>query len=287
MKKLIYIFSIIISLVLTSCTKVIDINLNKNDPKLVIEASVNADSLTHYVTLTNSINFDEDITPPRVTNATITITEADGSNLGTYSYDTNLGKYVLTNYLVKEGVTYELTVIANGKSFKATSTVPSRVKLDSLKVVKYPFGPNMTYAVVPLRHDPAGIANYYQFILKKEDKRVSGIYVEDDLGLDGQLTLKPIFADRNAFGPDTIVGSVDKWKKKVGDIVEIKDSILVEVEMQCIENKVYRYLFTLNLNQGKQQSATPSNPDPLFTNGALGYFSAQTTQRRTIWVTNK
>ncbi len=287
MKNLIYLLSIITSLVLISCTKVIDINLNKNDPKLVIEATVNADSLTHYVTLTNSINFDEDITPPLVTNATITITEANGNNLGTYSYDANLGKYVLTNYLVKEGVTYELTIVANGKSYKATSTVPSRVKLDSLKVVKYPFGPNMTYAVVPLRYDPAGVVNYYQFILKKEDVRVSGIYVEDDLGLDGQLTLKPIFADRNAFGPDTIVGTVDKWKKKVGEKFEIRDSILVDVEMQCIENKVYRYLFTLNLNQGKQQSATPSNPDPLFTNGALGYFSAQTTQRRAIWITNK
>ncbi len=287
MKNLFYLLSLAILFVMNSCTKVIDVNLNKNDPKLVIEAVVNADSLTHYVTLTNSINFDEDITPPIVSGATITIKEVNSNTIGTYSFDAQLGKYVLTNYLVKEGNTYELTIVSNGKTFTASSTVPTRVKLDSVKVVKYPFGPNMTYTIVPLRHDPLGIANYYQFVLKRDDKRVRGIYVEDDLGLDGQLTLKPIFPDKNAFGPDTTIASVDKWKKKVGDKDELQDSILVDIEMQCLENKVYRYFFTLSLNQGNQQSATPSNPDPLFTNGALGYFSAQTAQKRSIYISNK
>lgn len=287
MKNLIYLLGLATIFLMNSCTKVIDINLNKNDTKLVVEAIVNADSSTHYVTLTNSINFDEDIAPPIVSGATITIKETNSNTIGTYSFDAQLGKYVLKNFIVKEGNTYELSIVSNGKTYTASSTVPTRVTLDSVKVVKYPFGPNMTYTIVPLRHDPAGIANYYQFIMKRDNKLVPGIYVEDDLGLDGQLTLKPIFPDKNAFGPDTTIANVDKWKKKTGDKIEIKDSILVELEMQCMENKVYRYLFTLNLNQGKQQSATPSNPDALFTNGALGYFSAQTTQKRSLYITNK
>lgn len=287
MKKIIYLLSILNILVFTSCTKVIDINLNENDPKLVIEATINADSSTHYVSLTNSINFDEDVAPPVVTGATITIKEVNGGALGTYSYDANKGKYVVNNFLVKEGETYELTVVANGKSHVATSTVPSRVKLDSIKVVKYPFGPNLTYTIVPMRKDPAGITNYYQFKLSRDEKPLLGIYVEDDQGMDGQLTLKPIFPYRNELSPDTLVGSINKWKKKVGNTIEAKDSIFVDLQMSCLENKVYRYFLTLSLNQGNQQSATPSNPDPLFTNGALGYFSAQTVQRRSIWITNK
>ena len=279
--------SLISFFVLNSCTKVIDINLNKNDPKLVIEAVVNADSTTHYVTLTNSINFDEDIASPIVTGATITIKETNSNTVGNYTFDSQLGKYVVTNFLVKEGNTYELTVISNGKTYFSSSTVPTRVKLDSIKVVKYPFGPNLSYTIVPMRHDPAGIANYYQFKLKRDGKDLSGVYVEDDLGMDGQLTLKPIFPYKNEFSPDTLIGDVKKWKKKIGDKIEIEDSILVDLEMQCIENKVYRYFFTLSLNQGNQQSATPSNPDALFTNGALGYFSAQSSQKRSLYITNK
>jgi hypothetical protein len=41
------------------------------------------------------------------------------------------------------------------------------------------------------------------------------------------------------------------------------------------------------LNQGGRQSATPTNPDPIFTNGALGYFSIQSTDTKKIWVNNK
>lgn len=287
MKNTIYFLSILSLLLLNSCTKVININLNKTDPKLVIEGVVNADSTTHYVMLTNSINFDQDIAPPIVTGATITLKEVNTNTIGNYVYNDQLGKYVLSNFLVKEGNTYELSVISNGKTYLATSTVPSRVKLDSLKFVTYPFGPTLSYTLVPMLLDPAGIANFYKFNITRDGKLISGIYVEDDLGLDGQLTKRPIFPNNNDLAPDTVIGDIKKWKKKVGNTIEIHDSIYVELEMLCIENKVYRYFLTLALNQGNQQSATPSNPDPLFSNGALGYFSAQTSQRKSIYITNK
>jgi hypothetical protein len=287
MKKLLFLVSTTCVLALVSCTKVIDINLNKNDPKLVIEAVVNADSLTHYVTLTNSINFDEDVAPPLVTDATITIKEVNTNTVANYTYNSLLGKYVVTNFSVKEGNTYELTVVSNGKTYVSSSTVPGRVQLDSMKLVKYPFGPNLSYTLVPLRMDPENAINYYKFLLSKNGKRIPGIYVEDDLGFNGQLTKKPIFPYKNELSPDTLVGTQHKWKNKVNGKIELLDSIQVDLEMQCLEEKVYRYFFTLSLNAGNQQSATPSNPDALFTNGALGYFSAQTTQKRSIYMTNK
>ena len=287
MKNLVLILSAFL-VMLTSCKKVISLDLNDNTPKIVIEAAVNADSLTHYVTLTKSINFDLDVPPPVVTDATITIKEENSNNEGKYLFDAQLGKYVLTNFLVKEGKTYYLTVVSEGQTYTASSTVPMRVKLDSLKVAKYPsYGGNYAYTVVPLRHDPAGISNYYQFLLKKNNKLLPGIYVEDDLGMDGQATLKPIFPNKDGFSPDTLIGGVNKWTIKEGNNLVFYDSILVDMEMLCIENKVYRYFLTLALNQGKQQNATPSNPDALFTNGALGYFSAQTSQKRSIYITNK
>ncbi len=48
-----------------------------------------------------------------------------------------------------------------------------------------------------------------------------------------------------------------------------------------------RYLYNLALNQGGRQSATPTNPDPIFTNGALGYFSIQSSDTKERWLNNK
>ena len=288
MKSILVFFAFIALFIFSSCEKVIKVDLNTEDPKLVVEAIVNADSTTHYVTLTRTINFDEDKAAPIVTDALITVTDINDNKSANYTYDVTLGKYKVTNFLAKEGHTYKMVITSNGKTHTATSTIPSRVVLDSLKIAKYPFGPeNEVFAIVPLRYDPAGIANYYQFRLKKNGEALKGIYVEDDQGMDGILTKKPIFTNRNEFTPDTLIGDTKKWKIKLNGTIEILDSITADIELSCIENKVFRYFFTLSLNGGGQQSATPANPDPLFDNGALGYFSAQTVQSKKIVISNK
>jgi hypothetical protein len=287
MKFFLRFIPIVVLYVITSCEKVIKIYLNKEDPKLVVEAEVNADSTTHYVTITQTINFDEDKAAPIVSDAAITVVDQTTNVSANYSFDSKLNKYVVTNFLAKEGHTYLLTIQHNSKTYSATSTIPTRVGLDSLKIVKYPFGPQELFTVVPLRNDPAGIANYYRFQLKKNDEKIKGTYTEDDQGLDGQLTLKPLFPNNNDFTPDTNVNNIPMWKFKIDGKKVLLDSITAEVKMSCIENKIYRYFYTLTLNEGQQQSATPANPDGLFTNGALGYFSAQTSQVKKIVISNK
>lgn len=286
--KLFYQFAILIFLfVLSSCKKVIKIDLNSEDPKLVIEAIINADSTTHYATITQTINFDEDKAPPVISDALITVLDQTTNTSANYSYDSKLNKYVVTNFLAKEGHTYLLTIQQNNKTYTATSTIPTRVVLDSLKVSRYPFGAKEIVTLVPLRMDPAGVSNFYRFQLKKNDETIKGTYVEDDQGLDGQLTKKPLFPNNDEYTPDTTLNDVPLWRTKINGIEIYVDHINAEVQMSCIENKVYRYFFTLALNEGQQQSATPSNPDGLFTNGALGYFSAQTTQVKKVVITNK
>ena len=65
------------------------------------------------------------------------------------------------------------------------------------------------------------------------------------------------------------------------------DSVELELTLVNIEYKVFRYFFNLVLNQGGRQSATPSNPDPLFSNGALGYFSVQKSFTKKKWINTK
>ena len=111
--------------------------------------------------------------------------------------------------------------------------------------------------------------------------------VDDDQNLDGvPFTRKPIF-ELNEFSPDTVVNEMPKFKIEKNGITTLKDSVEIELTLVNIEYKVYRYLFNLVLNQGGRQSATPSNPDPIFSNGALGYFSVQKSYTRKKWINNK
>jgi hypothetical protein len=123
--------------------------------------------------------------------------------------------------------------------------------------------------------------------LKKNGKSVDGIYTEDDQGMDGQLTLKPIFTPKNDFTPDTTINNVRKFKWKENGVVSVIDSVEAEVQMSCISEKTYRYFFALSLNGGGQQSATPSNPDSMFEGGALGYFSTETRQIKKLTIKGK
>jgi hypothetical protein len=266
---------------------VIKVDLNSEDPKLVVEASVIADSSTHSVKLTQSINFDQDVTPPVVSDAQITISDVTDATSAKYTFDVTSQTYKVTNFLAKEGHTYKLTILVGGKTYISTNTIPKRVTLDSLKVAEYPFGPQTIYSIVPLRNDPAGITNYYLFRLKKNGKSINGIYTEDDQGLDGQLTLKPIFTPNNDYTPDTTINNVRKFKWKENGLVSVLDSIEAEIQMSCISEKTYRFFYSLSLNGGGQQSATPSNPDSMFEGGALGYFSAETRQIKKLTIKGK
>lgn len=287
MKKIIYLFLAIAGIVLTSCEKVIKVDLNSEDPKLVVEASVIADSTIHTVKLTQSINFDQDIAAPVVSDAKITITDVNDASFANYTFDVLSQTYKSSSFLAKEGHTYKLTIVSAGKTYTSINTIPKRVTLDSLKIAEYPFGPQTIYSLVPLRKDPPGITNYYLFRLKKNGKLINGIYTEDDQGLDGQLTLKPIFTPNNDYTPDTTINKVRKFKWKENGVLSVLDSVEAEVQMSCISEKTYRFFFSLSLNGGGQQSATPSNPDSMFEGGALGYFSTETRQIKTLTVKGK
>jgi len=275
-------------LIFSSCEKVIQLDLNKENPQLVIEAIINIDSINQYVYLNRTVNFDNEGKGVPFSNASVQL--MDGESLVAKFDHVENGKFKST---LKERLTvgkqYTLQVVDNEKKVThvATSICPLKVKLDTIEVYKNPpvFG-RYNYAIVPVRNEPIG-KNWYQFRLKKNNEKIHKILVDDDSNLDGvPRTLKPIFNVRE-FSPDTTVNSVPKWIIKKAGATELVDSVEAELTLVNIEYKVFRYLYNLALNQGGRQSATPTNPDPIFTNGALGYFSIQSTDTKKIWVNNK
>jgi hypothetical protein len=236
----------ITALFAVSCEKVIDVDLNEEDPKVVIEAKFNAGETTHRVQITRTLNFDEAGPYPTVDNATVAVTD----NLGNAAVLTFVGNgfYEVTGYPVLEGRTYTLTVVVEGNTYTASSTVPTQVAIDTLAVLPIVFGPDTLNALLPLRLDPAGVRNFYQFDLYDNNERVEGIYLQDDQFTDGIVVEQPIF----------------------GGDYESGDTALVD--MYCIDEPVYNYFFALSQNE----TATPANPTSNFSGGCLGYFSART-----------
>ncbi len=231
----------------TSCTKVIDVDLNSKDPQYVIEGFVTLGETTHRVSITKSLDIDQGIAFPTVDNAVVTITDDLGA-----STSLNLvspGIYECTGYAVSEGRTYTLSVSVDGKVFVASGKMMQNIPLSSVQTFAFAFGPDTVHAVVPMRQDIGGVKNFFQFNLFNNHERIIGNFIQSDQYNDGNMMMEPIFAD----GIDS------------GDTID--------VVMFGIEETVYDYFYTLQQNE---QGATPANPTSNFSGGCLGYFSVRT-----------
>ncbi len=288
MNSIRYFFGLIILFINYSCEKVINLDLNKENPKIIIEAPIDVDSTNHRITIKQTVNFDNEIGGVPITTADVTLT--NGTNSVKFNHISN-GEYVATTPVDFFGAnkTFELKVIESGKTYISSSSCPTvSIPLDSIGVYKQKTFGRYNYSVVALRNEtPKGVPNWYQYKAKKNGVKINKILIDDDQNLDGvTVTRKPIF-DLPEFSPDTIVNDLPKFKVEKNGVLTLEDSVELELTLVNIEYKVFRYFYNLVLNQGGRQSATPSNPDPLFTNGALGYFSVQKSFTKKKWITTK
>jgi len=252
----------VLALALCSCQKVIQVDLNSASPAYVIEAEVNNSSNPGQVRLTQSKNFDEDNTFPSIPNALIIISDNAGQR-DTLDYYPN-GFYKTSTLQGIPGRTYYLSVLVNGQSFSASCTLPQPVAMDSLyQKNEIIFGDTIQrfYAIYK---DPAGVPNYYRFLMFYNGQRQDNIFINKDQYNDGK-TVERGFSYQNT----------KNNKLQSGDSIRIR--------MQCIEEAVYTYFYTLDETIG-QSSASPANPKSNISGGALGYFNACTVQNKTILI---
>jgi len=250
MRGFIQVFSAIaLIFVMGSCTKVIDVNINDKDPQYVIEGHVTLGDSIHHVDITQTLNISDSSPFPTIDNAVVILTDDLGN-----SQAMNLvapGRYETVNYPISADRTYTLQVTIDGQLFLSTAAVPQVVPLLNVLTFPFAFGPQTFNAIVPLRLDPGGVANYYEFKLIKHGKPnpIPGFFIQSDQYNDGNLAQEPIFADGVNSG-DTI-----------------------DVHMLSINREVYDFFYALQQNQ---QGSTPANPTSNISGGCLGYFSVQT-----------
>ncbi len=256
MKALLSLIAITAVFSFASCQKVINIDLNSQDPKIVIEGIVTDDTLTpQIIRITQTVNFSATNSFPPVTGAVVTLKDNAGDSI--LLTEATPGYYQTYGLHGIPGRTYFLSVTTGGKTYTAQSTMPVKVPLDSLKIEDFGFGPGTSKSITPVFRDPVGRGNYYRFRLYDNAIVSTSLYLFDDMAVDGAINNQPLFSN-------------DKdMKFAIGDTAT--------VVMMCIDKPVYNYFFSLSQNSsGPNESASPANPATNISGATLGYFTAQT-----------
>ena len=253
---------------LSSCEKVIDVDLNSADKKYVIEAVVTDKTGTSYVSIMRTKNVDDDNFPDIVSGANVSIQE-NGNTTYTFTKDPNNNHYEAPGLTGKSGARYNLTVTINGQTFTAESTMPAKVNLDSIYISDELIFTSKRKVVNAVFDDPPGLGNSYRFIQFVNGLQEIQTMIRNDDYSDGRKIVNKLF----------YLSNDDEEKRN------IKSGDQVMIDMLCIEPAVYKYWFSLDRSSiGNGQQATPSNPVSNIKGGALGYFSAQTIQTKTLVV---
>ena len=258
-KKIFY--TLIFLCVITSCTKVINLKLGNASGQLVIEGGVINTVGPQTIQLTRNVPFSNTNTYPPVTGATVTISDQNGN---IYKLPEGpLGTYAVYPFEGMPGEKYTMNVQSGNQTYTASSTMPALVALDSISAQNSPFPNSKNQRQISAYYqDPAGTPNQYLFNMYVNSTQVNSIFAFNDDFSDGKYVTTILFQnDLNMYPGDTVT-----------------------VEMQCIDKPIYNYWFTQmqQENNGPGGSVTPSNPPTNITPAALGYFSAHTTQTRSI-----
>lgn len=242
---------------LFACKKVITLDLSTAPTTIAIEGNITNDPGPYSVTISKTVGFYQNNTFPTVSGAVVKITDSTDGVTDSL-IETESGVYVSSKIIGEIGHTYLLSIVAEGKEYKSSSTMPKQINLDSITFLTTSgFGKDVTNAVVNFQ-DPAGESNYYNFVEYFRNSPPKQIHVFNDRLSDGRYITRQIFNDSTVNHLDTVF-----------------------IEMQCIDKKVFSYLQELSGQDATNgQPTSPADPVSNISGGALGYFSAHTSQRK-------
>jgi hypothetical protein len=251
---------IMLTLVLVSCKKEVQVKLNSKESRLVIEADFSASQKTNTVRITKTGGVTQINQFQTISGAMVVI--SDGQGYEETLTEEDGGIYHSNSFSGVVGRTYFMTVRYDNKTYEAQSTIQEPVKLQGAFAVNGSWGGAPMQGFMPVYTDVAGTRNYYRFIQYHNGKRLPGSVIRDDRYNDGQPNTEPVL-------------TMDLKLRK-------GDSLLVE--LQNIDEANYKY-FASKEQTANLESAAPANPISNFSNGALGHFSAHVSQRKSILIT--
>ena len=207
MKK-IYIWTLLIVLLFSNCEKVVDIDVPTIEPKLIIDASFevlfNTTPVTANVVVKLKLSTDYfDETIPTVSDAIVFLTNTIDSSVINFS-DVNLnGNFTpIINFIPKDAIEYELTVIYKSETYKGRATKVKSTQIDNAMQGDETLFSGKEIEIKVAFKDNVDTENYYLFnftnnlFLPLEDRFFNGtnynfsfFYQEDEIEVPTNVTV--------------------------------------------------------------------------------------------------
>lgn len=253
-----------------ACEKVIDVDLNDAAPRIVIEGMVTDRRGPYTVSISRTGSYFKEPSLDKVSGAVAIISD-DYGNIDTL-HETMPGTYLTTRLRGIVGRTYTLKVISDEQMYTGTSTMMTRVNIDSLSLIKSEFE----------RFDMSGhsqseihldIHCYFMDPLEKNYYRIK-VFKNDSINTESYR----LYDDQYTNGEKTDLRIARATKDDT-----------FRIELMSLDKATFGYYRTVAelLYQNPFFGSTPANPNNNISNGALGYFGACPISTKTIVVTQE
>ena len=255
------------AVLMSGCTKEVNLSLKSTVPQLVIEAVVSNDPEGAYVRLSRSQDFSDQDGYTYLTDALVLVSDSNRHQQDTLTVMKDAaGKPFYASRRIRPviGHVYHLEVQTGGQVYTASSVMPDTVAFQGISLLSEAgkLSSSSVFTAVPKYVDRAGEKNYYRFEQYINHKKDPGISVLNDNVGDGLINERPIFTT-----------DID---------IHLGDTLTVV--MIQMSQPIYQYFYQLSQNQD-ELGATPSNPVSNITgltgSRPLGYFSAENHQEFT------
>lgn len=280
-------------LMLLGCERDINFDLKNEEPKLVVEATIE-NGQPPVVFLSRSVGFFSQISPQLLAQSLVhgasvfisngskthklkeyTTALGGGYSLSYYSIDSSDLATAFSGELNKQ---YDMRIVAEGKEYTATTTIPGLTKrIDSVWWKKAPPQADSNDVIIMVRAtDPPGFGDYIRYFTKRNSEPFlpPGNSAYDDLFIDGTTYELPIERgiDRNVKITDE-----DRFFKK-GDTITLK--------LCNIDKATYDFWRTMEFSYQSVGNpfSTPVKVASNISGPALGYFGGYACQYRTLVV---
>jgi hypothetical protein len=249
--------------VFNACTKVIQLPLRTAPPVYVIEGNITDQPGPYQVQITQTTGFYAANTFPGVDGALVTV--SDGAGHSEMLTNNGGGIYSTTSLQGVQGETYSLSVVIGSDTFTAASTMPYRVSLDSIYITPVLNAGKTVLVAVPAFINPSGPGIAYYFFNQT---------------IDGYLD-KSLYYWNSKFS-EGLVNTFNLERNSPDSTLHVGDT--VTVEMQCIDEPMYTYWSSMDQAATGSGENEAGNPVTNLSGGALGYFSAHTSQVKGVRV---
>ena len=270
--KLTYLAAVMVFM--ASCTERIDINLDENDRRIVVEGQITTDTMAHSIKLTTSTNYFYSEEPPAVSGASMYLTSGADKIL-LEETPPGSGIYLTPeNYFGIPGNSYELEInledkVGEGDFYTAESIMAETfIQIDSI-ALEYQDVFEIWFVKL-YAYDPP-TKDFYKIDIMRNDLMIS------DTASRAQVTDDRFFNGNNTNGLTVTILRKD----------EVAEGDTITLVLSAINEEYYNFFLQLQTESGPSNplfSGPPANVISNVKEGGLGFFTALSQKKSVLIV---